>query len=70
MEKEMTVRELVAKAGRAGRVECKNRSVQMKAYWRKVKAGKIKHRGRGRAKPKQTDFLDSYPSEKESEDGA
>jgi len=56
MEKEITLRENCAKAGRAGRGQCKNRSVQMKAYWRQVKAGKIKHRGRGRSKPKQSEF--------------
>jgi hypothetical protein len=56
MEKEMTVKELAAKAGRAGRGQCKNRSAQMRAYWRKVKSGKIKHRGRGPSKPKQIEI--------------
>lgn len=41
MEKEITLREHLRKAGRAGRGQSKNRSVQMLAYWARVRAGEI-----------------------------
>lgn len=52
----MTVRELAVLGGRSGRGACKQRTEQMKAYWAKVRAGEIQHRGRGPTKPKQAEF--------------
>ena len=52
--REMTVRELAAIAGRAGRGDCKRRTAQMLEYWRKVRAGELpKPKRRGKGKPKQ-----------------
>ena len=51
---ELTAKELSARGGRAGRGDCKRRTAQMLAYWRKVRAGELpKPKPRGKAKPKQ-----------------
>lgn len=63
MNKPMTVVEAGRKGGLAGRGQSQNRSPQMKLYWARVRAGEIKHRGRGKAKPKQREL----PLESENE---
>jgi hypothetical protein len=53
MKKVLTVVEAGRLGGLAGRGASQSRSVQMRRYWAQVRAGKIKHRGRGKNKPKQ-----------------
>lgn len=56
MKKVLTVVEAGRLGGLAGRGASQSRSAQMLKYWKAVRDGKIKHRGRGKNKPKQREL--------------